>query len=317
VEYRAVAFADLPGWSEDRQGEALAALRRSCARLAAERPDWREACAAVSRVADDDHQAARALFETHFTPLRVQGDGADTGLITGYFEPEIEGALAPGGRYRVPLHALPAGAAPWPTRAAIDAGALDGTSVIAWLADPIDAFFLHIQGSGRVRLDDGRVMRVGYAGTNGHPYVAIGRVLIAEGALAREDVSMQSIRAWLDANPGEARRVMHANSSYVFFRLLEGEGPIGTEGVALTPGRSVAVDRGFVPLGLPVWVDAPDPLEPGARIRRLAIAQDTGGAIRGAVRADVFWGAGAEAAERAGRMREPGAIWVLQPRMGR
>ena len=189
-----------------------------------------------------------------------------------------------------------------------------GAPEIVWVDDPVDAFFLQIQGSGRILFDDGTMMRVGYAAQNGHPYVAIGRELIARGALTRETVSMQSIRAWLVANPGEAAAVMNLNPSYVFFRTLEGDGPLGSEGVAVTPGRSLAVDRAFLAMGLPVWLDAEDPLDPTSRVRRLMVAQDTGGAIKGPVRGDVFWGHGPEAAERAGRMRSSGRYWVLLPR---
>ena len=184
---------------------------------------------------------------------------------------------------------------------------------IVWVADPIAAFFLQIQGSGRVRLPDGEVLRLGYAATNGRPYTAIGRVLVAEGALEREEVSLQSIRAWLRANPAEQRRVMDRNRSYVFFREVPGEGPVGTQGVPLTPGRSLAVDPRYLPLGAPLWIDTVDPLDTSRPLRRLTVAQDTGGAIRGAVRGDLFWGAGLDAEERAGRMRSPGRYYVLLP----
>ncbi len=204
---------------------------------------------------------------------------------------------------------------PMEDRAAISSGALRGRNLeLVWVDDPVDAFFLHIQGSGRVVMDDGSVKRVGFDGQNGHPYVAVGRELIARGAMAREQVSMQSIRAWLKANPGEAQALMNANPSYVFFRPLGGEGPEGAQGVVLTPGRSLAVDRNFVPYGVPVWLDAEDPLDPAARVSRLMVAQDTGGAIRGPVRGDVFWGHGADAEERAGRMRSRGTYWLLLPR---
>ena len=175
-----------------------------------------------------------------------------------------------------------------------------------------DAFFLHIQGSGRIRLPDGSIMRVGYAGTNGHPYTAIGRELIARGAVPREKMSMQAIRGWLTANPADGARLMRTNKSYVFFRELTGDGPLGAQGVALTPERSLAVDRRLLPLGLPVWLDTAEP--DGTPFRRLMVAQDTGGAIRGAVRADVFWGPGARAADRAGKMKSPGRYWFLIPR---
>ena len=348
-------FADLAGWSSDRQGEALAALMRSCERLtglgneAALGPeamagrvgDWRAACAEAATIAPDDHAAARMFFERRFVPLAATNNGRSEGLFTGYFEPELRGSLSRAGSYSVPLYGRPAdlisvdlgqfreslrgqriagrledGALrPYATRAEIEAGAIAGRAPeIVWVDDPIDAFFLHVQGSGRVQLDNGEMLRVGYAAQNGHVYVPIGRELIARGAMAREDVSMQSIRAWLLANPAEAVRVMNQNPSYVFFRPLDGEGPLGSQGVVLTPGRSLAVDRTHLALGVPIWLDAEDPLDPNARVRRLMVAQDTGGAIRGPVRGDVFWGHGAEAAERAGRMRSSGRYWLLLPR---
>ena len=203
---------------------------------------------------------------------------------------------------------------PYYDRAQIVDGALDGEGIeIVWVADPIAAFFLQIQGSGRVRLPDGEILRLGYSAANGRPYTAIGRVLVAEGALAREEVSLQSIRAWLRENPGEQRRIMDRNRSYVFFREIAGEGPIGTQGVPLTPGRSLAVDPRLMPLGVPLWIDTADPLDTARPLRRLVVAQDTGGAIRGAVRGDLFWGAGLDAEERAGRMRSPGRYHVLLP----
>ncbi len=348
-----VSFADLPGWAADRHAEALGAFRRSCTRPmrfpprpegSAERfgraEDWRSVCAEAAGIAAADHAAARGFFERRFRPFRVVGKDGDTGLITGYYEPELEGARRPGDAYSVPLYTRPrdlvtvnlaefgdayaeerlAGRVedgrlkPYYSRAQIADGALAGQGLeIVWVADPVEAFFLQIQGSGRVRLPDGEVMRLGYAATNGRPYTAIGRELVAEGALALEHVSLQSIRAWLRANPQRRRDILDRNRSYVFFRELRGEGPVGTQGVALTPGRSLAVDRRFLPLGVPLWIDTPDPLDPGNPLRRLTVAQDTGGAIRGAVRADLFCGAGPEAEERAGRMRSPGRYYVLLP----
>ncbi|MGE3932843.1 MAG: murein transglycosylase A [Rhodospirillaceae bacterium] len=285
-----------------------------------------------------DRAAARAFFERWFLPWRI--DGGD-GLFTGYYEPEVQGALAPDARFAVPLYRRPqehvavelgrfreswrgertAGRVsdgrlePLPTRAQIDAGAYAGRGLeIAWLDDAADAFFLQIQGSGRVRLPDGTVRRLGYDGANGHPYTAIGRVLVERGTMPLEQVTMQSIRAWLAANPAEAGGLMARNASYVFFRWLDGDGPLGSQQTALVPGRSLAVDPRFVPLGAPVWIDTQDPLAPGAPLRRLTVAQDTGGAIRGPVRGDVFFGAGPRAAEAAGRLRAPGRAWILLPR---
>ncbi len=302
--------------------------------------DWRTLCAAAKRLPDGDDTAAQAFFERHFLPFRAANRGRSQGLFTGYYEAELHGARKPSRRYNVPIYGVPRDLVmvdlgefredlegrrvvgrvvggrlrPYHDRAQIDAGGLKGkVPEIVWVDDAIDAFFLHIQGSGRVILDDGGVMRVGYAGRNGHPYFAIGRELTRRGEISPEEVSMQSLRAWLEAHPGEAGAVMAKNRSYIFFRELDGQGPLGAEGVALTSGRSLAVDREFIPLGVPVWLDAADPARPGRKLRRLLIAQDTGAAIKGPVRGDVFWGFGAAAAERAGGMRHLGQYYLLLP----
>lgn len=330
-----VSFADVPGWRDDDIGAALPALRRSCPKLDGE---WRAPCAALARVADAD---AHAYFERWFMPHRVTDRGNADGLVTGYYEPELNGAHAPSARYRIPLYRLPddlvsvdlgrfrpslkgeriAGRVirgrlvPYPSRADIDHGALAGRGLeTVWVDDAVDAFFLHIQGSGRVVLDDGSVLRVGYAGSNGRIYTAIGRELVKDGAMTLEDVTMPAIRAWLAAHPDQAEALMARNESYVFFRVLDGDGPLGAEGVVLTPGRSIAVDPKFIPLGAPVFVDTVDPLDTSRPLRRLTIAQDTGGAIRGPARADVFWGAGADAAARAGTMKGRGVLYLLLPK---
>jgi membrane-bound lytic murein transglycosylase A len=294
---------------------------------------WRAACAAIP----DDPARARAYFEAEFQPYRVTA----AAFVTGYYEPELNGAIERSQRYTVPLHRLPgdlvqvdlgefrdtlkgeriAGRVengrlkPYFPRADIARGALDGKDLeLLWVDDPVDAFFLEIQGSGRVRLEDGRLLRVGFAGQNGWRYVAIGRVLLDEGALSRDDVSMQSIRAWLAANPEKARSILDRNPSYVFFRILEGDGPIGAQGVALTVGRSLAVDRTEVALGSPVFIDLQHPDSPGGILRRLVVAQDTGGAIKGAGRGDLFLGPGREAGEIAGRMKARGTMFILLPK---
>ncbi len=355
----AVTFSTLSGWTEGRQGEALVAFKRSCARLlglpeerslgaggrAGSVADWRELCEAAAVLPVDDDAAARGFFQAWFAPLRVRNNERAEGLFTGYFEPELRGSLNRGGPYTVPLHGRPtdlvtvdlgafrhdlegrriAGRVldgrlrPFENRAEIVAGALDDKApVLAWLDDPIAAFVLHIQGSGRIVLAEGGELRVGFAGQNGHPYVAIGRELIRRGAIARERISLQTIRDWLKRNPDQAAEVMAVNRSYVFFHVLEGVGPVGAQGVVLTPGRSLAVDRRYLPLGAPLWLEArapaPQPESPDRPLHRLMVAQDTGGAIRGPVRGDVFWGHGPDAEAVAGRMKHQGRYYLLLPR---
>ena len=312
--------------------------------------DWRAVCAAAAQLPDNNRAAARAFFEREFKPFKAANNAEARGLFTGYYEAELRGARQPSARYNVPLYKVPgdlvavdlaefgsefsgrtiAGKVvqgklrPYDDRTAIERGALKGKNLeLLWVDDAVDAFFLHIQGSGRVVMDDGSVMRVGYAGKNGQPYVAIGRELVARGVMPAEQVSMQTIRAWLKANPREAEALMNVNRSYVFFNETKGagptEGPIGAQTVALTPGRSLAVDRKFLPLGLPIWLDASHPdggansSSGEARIRRLLVAQDTGGAIRGPVRGDVFFGWGEQAAAKAGLMRDRGEYYLLLP----
>jgi peptidoglycan lytic transglycosylase A len=306
--------------------------------------DWKAACAALAALpAEVDSARARAFFEAEFRPVEVRAGRDPRGLFTGYYEPLLQGSLSRDARHRVPLYALPgdlvqvdlgrfdpelkgrrlAGRVekgqlmPYPDRAEIEAKGLAEAPVLVWVDDAVDAFFLHIQGSGRVSLADGGELRVGYAGQNGRPYHPIGRELLRSGALTRDNVSMQSIRAWLEANPGQAQALMNGNPSYVFFRALQGPGPLGALGVPLTPERSLAVDRRAMPLGAPVWLETTRPDveadKPEHPFRRLMLSQDTGGAIRGAVRGDVFWGHGPAAYEIAGRMKQPGRWYLLLP----
>lgn len=334
-----VSFAALAGWLDDDQGRALKAFKKSCPR---DGPSFARACAAAGRTPDTG-PASRLFFETWFTPYLATDNNASEGLFTGYFEARLHGSMTPGGRYSVPIYGPPkdlvsvdlgdfsnelkgrriAGRVrgktlkPYDSRAEIVAGSLAGRGpVLLWVNDPVDAFFLHVQGSGRVLMDDGRIVRLGFAGSNGHPYKSIGRELAARGAIAKNLVSMQTIRAWIKAHPAKGRALMASNPSYIFFRIVggnKGGGPIGAQGVALTPGRSIAVDRKFITLGTPVWLDTADPLAPASPLRRLVIAQDSGAAIRGPVRGDLFWGWGDEAARRAGTMKARGRYYLLQP----
>lgn len=362
IAFQPASFRDLPGYSADRVAEALPALSRSCARMTPRNErgldshdrygtgnDWKPFCAALAALPQGDEAALRRLIETELQPVAVIGDGRPEGLFTGYYEPLVQGSRRKQGNYNVPLYRQPpdlvqvdlgefrdslkgqriAGRVrdgrlrPYEDRGQIDAGALaDKNLELVWLDDASDAFFLQVQGSGLVQLDSGQRLRVGFAAQNGHPYVAIGRVMIDRGTLPREDVSMQAIRAWLRANPAAAPELLRQNPSYVFFRELPApkddlDGPPGAQGVALVPGRSLAVDRSHFALGLPVWVAATRPTDNGTEavpFQRLMVAQDTGGAIRGAVRGDVFWGAGAQAENIAGRMKHSGRSWLLLPK---
>jgi membrane-bound lytic murein transglycosylase A len=329
-------FADLAGWGDDHQAAALAAFVRSCAELG-KRAEWGAVCAAAAAVPPGD-AAARGFFESNFTPYLAGNNADHDGLFTGYYEPLLTGARKPGAPYTTPILKRPpdlvmvdlgrfrpawhgeriAGRVengsliPYPSRAEIEAGALDLRRLaLLWVDDPVAAFFLQVQGSGRVKLPDGSTVRLGYDGQNGQPYVAIGKLLVARGELTADAVSLQSIRAWIAAHPTEGAALMDQNPSYVFFRELPGDGPVGSEGVVLTPGRSLAVDRSYVPLGVPVFIDVTDS---GGPLRRLMVAQDTGGAIAGPVRGDVFWGFGPEAEARAGTMRARGRDYLLLPK---
>jgi membrane-bound lytic murein transglycosylase A len=331
----------LPGWREDSLHEAWSAFIASCGPLA-KREAWREACTAAARTASPGSETARLFFERHFKPWRVMSaDGVDEGLITGYYEPLLRGSRKPGGPYKYPLYGPPEDLIsidlgdtypeikglrlrgrlegrrilPYHERAQIESPAapLRGKELV-WVDDPIDLFFLHVQGSGRILLDNGETLRVGYADQNGHPYRSIGRVLVERGELTLEQASMQGIKAWARDKPAQLTQLLNANPSYVFFRELaaNGSGPPGSLGVPLTARRSIAVDPRYVPLGSPVYLSTTWP-NSARELNRLMLAQDTGSAIRGAVRADFFWGYGEAAAREAGRMKQRLRMWVLLP----
>ncbi len=307
--------------------------------------DWRPLCAEAAGIPAGDREGVRRFFETRFQPWSARNNRNPLGLFTGYYEPLLHGSRRRHGRYTVPLYGRPpelvmvdlgrfrddlkgkriagkveeGSLVPFADRRAIDQGALAGRKLeIVWVDDPVSAFFLQVQGSGRVELEEGGEMRVGYAAQNGHPYTSIGKALIQSHALNPETVSLQTIRAWLEAHPDRIDEVLEKDASYVFFREVKGEGPMGAEGVPLTPGRSMAVDLNYLPLGVPLWLSAgvPDPeaAKPDRKLHRLLVAQDTGGAIRGPVRGDLFWGFGPEAEALAGRMKHRGKLWVLLPK---
>ena len=309
------APAALPGWREDDLAGLRGALARQCASRRPPAP-WPALCAELPN--DDAGLAGWISARFRAKPL-TDDAGGTTGLITGYHEPELTGSRARESAGQVPLYRRPPDAvlAARPSRERIETGGLLAGSELVWLDDPVEAFFLQVQGSGRVRLRDGSVMRVGYGGDNGLGYRAIGSVLVARGAMPAAEVNAGSIKDWLRANPAQAPAVMRSNPRYIFFRELPPAppeaGPPGSLGVPLTPMRSVAVDPKRVPAGALLWLDTTDPLD-GSALRRLVVAQDTGAAIVGTVRADLFWGAGERAARGAGLMKQPGRMWLLEPR---
>jgi membrane-bound lytic murein transglycosylase A len=341
ISLRPVSFAELAGWIGEDHEAAFRTLLRSCRKA----PRGDVPCAAALALGDDiDRETARDFFETHFVPHAVEG-GAP-GFVTGYYEPEVMGARERGGKFQVPVYSRPDdlitltsdterarfndritgmrktadGEAPYYTRGEIDAGALSGRGLeLLYLDDPVELFLMQVQGSGRVRLTDGSVIRLGYAAKNGHPYTSIGKRLVEMGEGTAQDMTMAGVKAWLRADPDRGRALMHENRSYVFFRERDGgegqDGPIGAQGVALTPGRSLAVDASYHKLGLPVFVTVPELAgEGGAPFRRLMIAQDVGSAIRGPQRGDIFWGSGEAAGSIAGRTRHEATFHVLLPK---
>ena len=336
-------FAALPGWPGDDPAAARTALRAACPALMRRADasgltragDWDAACAAAGGTAADGAADARAFFEAAFAPVLV---GGGRGLTTGYFELTLGGARARDAANTVPLYGVPsdlvqidlgrfsaalagkhirgrvegASFVPYPDRAAIEDGALAGRGLeIAWAADPVEAFFLEIQGSGRVALADGSELRLGYAGQNGRDYTAIGRLMRHRGLLAPGPVTMQGIVDWLHAHPEAGRALMRENQSYVFFRVLRGPGPVGALGIALAPDVNVAADPAFVPLGAPLFVRGRTADGAFAGVR---VAADTGGAIKGANRLDLFFGHGDEARRLAGAQAADASVWLLLPR---
>lgn len=324
----ALSFADLPGWAGDDHAAALAAFLRTCRGGPA-------LCAAARRARDAGGAAPRLFFETWFSPSQEE-----PGFLTGYFEPEVPGSLTPDAAHPTPLLARPAGLvmkpgarpAGWPDglvaarrtasgyaalpdREAIESGALGAEARPLVYLDPVDAFMVHVQGSARIRLAGGRVLRVGFDGKNGHPYTAIGKVLAEREGLPPSEVTADRLWAWLKAHPGKAPQIMRANRSYIFFKLAGTDaalGPVGGAGVPLTAGRSLAVDRRARPYGMLVWLEAdlPQPEGGTAPLRRLAVAQDTGTAIVGPARGDLFFGSGERAGAAASLVRHP-VRWVV------
>lgn len=309
VTYQVLDFDQLDGWSDDDHAAALKTFLNTCGDM--KDPDWRALCQ-YARTDPDPKQ----FFELLFRPVLI--DDGQAALFTGYFEPELDGSRVKTGRYRYPVYRMPPEALrsnPWLTRREILTGSvMDGRGLeIAWVDDPVELFFLQIQGSGRIRLPDGDRIRVGYRGANGHPYRSIGVELVRRGVYDPHQVSAEVIKNWVRRNPEEGRELLFHNPSYVFFREVNkvpaDRGPLGAMNRSVTTMRSIAVDPFYVKLGVPVWVEK----EGKNPLRRLMIAQDTGSAIKGAQRADVFFGTGDKAGRAAGKLRDPGRMFVLMP----
>ncbi len=353
AEYIKVSYDDLENWSSDSQALALTAFNKSCVvflskptttkilpeQLGGTVADWQPPCREAEKLANPTDQVARDFFERQFTPVSYSKD--TDGLFTGYYAPEFNGSHQLTQDYRYPLYAVPENLQildlgkfssalsgksivgqvkdgefiPYDTREDIDKGALNNQQLeLVWLKDRADVFFLHIQGSGVILFENGERKTYGYAGKNGKAYHAIGRFLIEAGEIAPEDMSMQAIRRWIVNNPMQAEALMWKNPSYVFFRPLENESPVGSMNVELTAGRSLAIDRTYVPLGIPLWLDVKSADQKMKPIKRLVIAQDTGGAIKGRVRADIYWGIGEDAGRLAGAMKDRGRYYFLLPK---
>ena len=340
---KAIEWDRIEGWDLDKHDEAWPALLNSC--LAVEKkPEWSQICSAARSISTPDSDVAKTFFETWFVPHLVYGTrGKTEGLITGYYEPLLYGSFEPNDRYRYPLYARPdtlliidlgdrfpelrnqrlrgrlvgRKVIPYFSRAEIEADRtlLNGNELI-WLDNRDDVFFLHIQGSGRVELPDGKVIGVGYSDQNGHPYHAIGKTLVERGELELEQVSLFTIKQWLNEHPDRAEELLNRNPSYIFFVLRDdpGQGPIGSLNVPLTAERSIAIDPELIELGTPMWLSTHYPDNPDQPFQKLVFAQDTGGAIKGHLRADVFWGHDQAAERAAGTMKSPGSLIVLLPR---
>lgn len=309
--YTILGFDDLDGWAKDDHAAALSVFLETCMDL--DGPDWATLCAVAQ---SHPPEQARLFFELFFRPTLIE-DG-DPALFTGYFEPELDGSRSPTAEFQFPVYRMPPEAraqSPWLSRQDIlTSGVMDGRGLeIAWVNDPVELFFLQIQGSGRIHMADGSYVRVGYGGSNGHPYRSIGRELVRRGVYAAHQVSASVIAAWVRRNPLAGQELLFHNPSYVFFREVSRvpshRGPLGAMNRSITPLRSIAVDPEYVPLGAPVWIE-----KGGAgHMHRLMVAQDTGSAIKGAQRADIFFGTGDAAGMAAGRMKDPGRMVVLLP----
>jgi peptidoglycan lytic transglycosylase A len=359
TQYEPVDWAEVDGWADDDHAAAFATFLASCRALTGKRRPSREMTAISEALRDVceraqaavplDEDGARKFFEDQFRPLRISKLGETDGFLTGYYEPIIDGSRVPTGEFTAPLYrrppnlvvagrrklgdAFPAKGVkvgrrvgrrkivPYYTRGEIEDGALDGWHLeICWLRSQLDVLFAQIQGSARIRLEDGSILRVNYDSHNGWPYTPIGRVLIDRNVIPKDEMSMQRIRQWMEANPDQAKEVRRQNKSYVFFRITDlstEDEAVGGEGVPLAPGRSIAIDRSLHVYGTPFFIEADLPIaneKAKTKFRRLVVAQDTGSAIVGPARADIYFGAGDDAARMAGRIKDPGEFVMLLPR---
>ena len=351
ITYTPVEYQELPGWSKKDLRIALRSFSTSCGlitRRAIQRvqklksfnpQSWKQVCERSKKIEGRTDEEANKFFMKNFVPWRVRSSAYE-GLFTGYYELEVKGSRKRTNKFKYPIFARPkdlidvslekfdqrlprrkifgkeknGSLVRYLTREQIENQVLSHSmDILAWGDNLTDLFFLQIQGSGRLLLPDNQVMQIGYAANNGHPYTAIGRILIERGFMAKEDLSMQTIRSWLSANPNKVEELFNQNARYIFFRELPEAGVLGALGVKLTPRSSIAIDPDFIPLGAPVWISTSVP-DTGTPFQKLMIAQDTGAAIKGPVRADIFFGPGSAAANVAGRMKQTGELFIFLPK---
>ncbi len=335
-------WSALPGWAHDDLKSVWQTFLQSCTVLR-KQALWVDVCGMAASQHNLDNAALRTFFETHFSPFQVVNlDRSEEGMITGYYEPLLKGSRKPSKRYRFPIYAAPDElliidlSSSYPDLKELRLrGRLDGRKVVPyytraeimnnpqilqgyeflWVEDEVELFFLHVQGSGRIILDDGEIIKIGYADQNGHPYSSIGKLLVQRGELLLENASMQGIKQWGQKNPRKLPELLQHNARYVFFRELPSDlsGPIGALGVPLTAGRSIAIDPQSIPQGAPVYLATTWPNSKKS-LNRLMVAQDVGSAIKGGVRADFFWGFGHDAGNQAGKMKQSGKMWILMPK---
>ncbi|MBL0942112.1 MAG: MltA domain-containing protein [Alphaproteobacteria bacterium] len=351
LSLREVSYNNLPGWGQDSLVEVYPALTKTCLEISTlnismigdrEVGSWQPFYKALTGLKSPTSSEIQEVFQNYLVPYQVQFGSQSKGLFTGYYEPQLRGSRVKTDRYNIAIYARPGdlimiedlGAfrnelkgiriagynekghlKPYPTRAEIENGVLKGQGIeLVWVDDFVDAYFMAIQGSGCILFEDGSKIHLGYAGTNGHAYTSIGKILIERGEFTVKTVTMQSIRAWLSDYPEKAKDLLQQNQSFVFFRELPEGKPVGAQGLTLTPKRSLAVDRTYIPLGLPLWLDIEHPDTTQQKLQQLVIAQDTGGAIKGPIRGDFYWGSGPEAGALAGIMKSQGSYYLFLPR---